>query len=73
MEDAMIINKQAYERGFKHGCVYKSYIRELNESGIGASSKAKYRMVNQDTIKEDSHLPLEEKGLDVDGLPFIGK
>ena len=31
MEDAMILNKGAYERGFGHGCVYKSYIRELNE------------------------------------------
>jgi DNA-directed RNA polymerase I subunit RPA2 len=31
MEDAMIINKSAYERGFAHGAVYKSYIRELNE------------------------------------------
>jgi DNA-directed RNA polymerase beta subunit len=31
MEDAMIINKSAYERGFGHGTVYKSYLRELNE------------------------------------------
>lgn len=31
MEDAMIMNKGAYERGFGHGCVYKSYVRELND------------------------------------------
>lgn len=31
MEDAMIINKSAYERGFAHGTVYKSYLRDLNE------------------------------------------
>jgi len=31
MEDAMIINKSAYERGFAHGAVYKSYLRDLNE------------------------------------------
>jgi len=37
MEDAMIINKSAYERGFGHGCVYKSYIKEVNESVGGAS------------------------------------
>ena len=24
MEDAMIISKSAFERGFGHGCVYKS-------------------------------------------------
>lgn len=41
MEDAMIINKSAYERGFGHGCVYKSYIKELNEQTMGGSSSAK--------------------------------
>lgn len=29
MEDAMIINKASYERGFAHGCVYKSEFVEL--------------------------------------------
>ena len=42
MEDAMIINKSAYERGFGHGSVYKSYLRELNE---GASTRSRYRLV----------------------------
>jgi len=48
MEDAMIINKSAYERGFGHGCVYKSYRRELNEQVVGgpSSQKSRYRMVN---------------------------
>ena len=31
MEDAMIMNKGTYERGFGHGCVYKSYIKQLND------------------------------------------
>ena len=31
MEDAMIINKGSYDRGFGYGSVYKSYMRELNE------------------------------------------
>lgn len=31
MEDAMIINKAAYERGFGHGCVYKTKIIDLDE------------------------------------------
>ena len=39
MEDAMIINKSAYERGLMHGAVYKSYIRELNEQTPGASAQ----------------------------------
>jgi hypothetical protein len=29
MEDAMIINKASYERGFAHGCVYKTEFFEL--------------------------------------------
>lgn len=47
MEDAMIINKGAYDRGFGHGCVYKSYIRDLNEnSGSNPASKSRYRLIN---------------------------
>ena len=47
MEDAMIINKSAYERGFAHGAVYKSFIHELNEvPSTGGSAKQRYRMVN---------------------------
>ena len=31
MEDAMILNKSSYERGFGHGCIYKSFSYDLNE------------------------------------------
>jgi len=31
MEDAMILNKSSYERGFGHGQIYKSYTYDLNE------------------------------------------
>mmetsp|Transcript_39857 Transcript_39857/g.38414 ORF Transcript_39857/g.38414 Transcript_39857/m.38414 type:complete len:91 (-) Transcript_39857:1142-1414(-) len=33
MEDAMILNKSAFERGFGHGAVYKSDLVEMNEPG----------------------------------------
>ncbi len=53
----MIINKSAYERGFGHGAVYKSYMRELNETssmGNGSSSaKSRYRMVNPKKFRDD--------------------
>ena len=50
MEDAMILNKGSYERGFGHGAVYKSYIKPLNESGKGRNKmidkkSAQQRMV----------------------------
>ena len=33
MEDAMIINKGSYERGFAHGSVYKSEVRNYTRPG----------------------------------------
>ena len=44
MEDAMIINKSAYERGFGHGTVYKSYLRDLNE-GSSQGARSKFRLI----------------------------
>jgi DNA-directed RNA polymerase I subunit RPA2 len=76
MEDAMIINKSAYERGFCHGAVYKSYIRELNETssmGSGSTAKNRFRMVDPTKYREDQRIDLESKGLDSDGLPYISK
>lgn len=77
MEDAMILNKGAYERGFGHGCVYKSYIRELNEtSSMGSSgSKSTFRMFNpkKKEMQKEAGINLSEHGLEPDGLPPIGK
>jgi DNA-directed RNA polymerase I subunit RPA2 len=41
MEDAMILNKQSYERGFAHGMVYSTELVELNEKSFGASRSSK--------------------------------
>jgi DNA-directed RNA polymerase I subunit RPA2 len=75
MEDAMIINKGAYDRGFGHGCVYKSYIKEVNPdtAGTGNSGKSRYRMVNHKKDEKTRGLDLKSKGLDADGTPHIGK
>ena len=43
MEDAMILNKSAHERGFAYGTVYKSYtvdLKELSGSRRATSSTA---------------------------------
>ena len=78
MEDAMIMNKGAYERGFGHGCVYKNYIHPLNEVS-GASShgtKSRFRMFQPkraEEMQQQVGIDLAEKGLDTDGLPFLGK
>lgn len=58
MEDAMIINKSAYQRGLGHGSIYKSEFVELKEQK---------NFFGRDPKNED----LNEK-LDTDGLPFLG-
>ncbi|KAL6447618.1 hypothetical protein ACFW04_000064 [Cataglyphis niger] len=58
MEDAMVINKASYERGFGHGTIYKSEFVNLND-------KKSYFARNPDK-------PELEKTLDIDGLPFVG-
>lgn len=74
MEDAMIINKGAYDRGFGHGCVYKSYVKEVNsdtaETSGASATKSRYRLINPSDKRATTEV--EEKGLDQDGLPYIG-
>ena len=76
MEDAMIINKGAYDRGFGHGCVYKSYIKEVNsdtaETSGTSATKSRYRLINPLADKK-AVTEIGEKGLDQDGLPYIGQ
>lgn len=57
MEDAMIINKSAYERGFAHGMIYKSETIELSNQSDRFAKDPDNAKVN---------------GLGLDGLPFIG-
>lgn len=58
MEDAMIINKSADERGFAHGSIYKSQFIELDGSSFFAR--------NPHDKKLDAFL-------DNDGLPYPGR
>lgn len=59
MEDAMIINKSSYERGFAHGSIYKAEFIELDH-------------MNSYFGRDPSNLKLVDS-LDTDGLPFISK
>ena len=58
MEDAMIINKSAYERGLAHGMIYKSEFIELKNQ--------------TDYFSRDPKKPELSKKLDTDGLPNAG-
>lgn len=71
MEDAMILNKSALERGFGHGSIYKSQIIDLKtvraESGTSGQPEVHFGMGPD--VKEDS---TKRKTLDQDGLPYLG-
>lgn len=58
MEDAMIINKSASERGFAHGSIYKSQFVELDGTSFFARNPHDKKL---DTF------------LDNDGLPYPGR
>jgi DNA-directed RNA polymerase I subunit RPA2 len=66
MEDAMIINKMSYERGFMHGVVYKTKLIDL-AAGRAPGDPVTKRFGNTD---ESGNLVAE--GLGEDGLPIVG-
>ncbi|KAI3622965.1 DNA-directed RNA polymerase [Malassezia furfur] len=71
MEDAMILNKSAYERGFGYGTVYKSEAINLRDlvGGARASGALPVHFGFGDDVRADD---ARRTQLDVDGLPFVG-
>ncbi|KAI5477061.1 DNA-directed RNA polymerase I subunit RPA2 [Pseudohyphozyma bogoriensis] len=70
MEDAMILNKSAHERGFAHGTIYKSHIVDLKTVKADKAAggvPAVHFGVGPDIRGEEKRV-----GLDDDGLPFLG-
>jgi DNA-directed RNA polymerase I subunit RPA2 len=76
MEDAMILNKSAHERGFAYGTVIKSQTVDLQEQPGASKSKISPTLhfgIGNDVIVEagpKQHHCVEF--LDMDGLPRIG-
>ncbi|PWN40687.1 beta and beta-prime subunits of DNA dependent RNA-polymerase [Ceraceosorus guamensis] len=71
MEDAMILNKSAHERGFGYGSVYKSETVDLTDMH-GASTSAgilNLRFALGHDVDVESKV---RNTIDVDGLPIIG-
>jgi DNA-directed RNA polymerase I subunit RPA2 len=72
MEDAMIINKGSFQRGFGHGTVYKTIIADIEAEAklMGASSvgnEVRLVFANREINGEK-----EYSKLGVDGLPLVG-
>mmetsp|Transcript_23061 Transcript_23061/g.51189 ORF Transcript_23061/g.51189 Transcript_23061/m.51189 type:complete len:514 (-) Transcript_23061:148-1689(-) len=86
MEDAMILNKSSYERGFGHASVYKTMqidLQEENEKSGTSRKGGKARTVFGNRKNEIRRAKLTGKdhtsgserecpSLDEDGLPFVG-
>lgn len=83
MEDAMIISKGSFERGFGHGSVYKTFVIDLEEeekrlSQVGSKPALKFCNVKQHPLNSDNNENdmVGEKyceELDFDGLPHEGE
>jgi DNA-directed RNA polymerase I subunit RPA2 len=71
MDDAMILNKSAHERGFGHGTIYKTKICDLEEGNRkNRSSKSVNKLFG---FAPGGLVRAAWKGtLDDDGLPYIG-
>ncbi|KAG7097383.1 hypothetical protein E1B28_004733 [Marasmius oreades] len=74
MEDAMILNKSAHERGFAYGTVYKSQVVDLQEEAKGRkqSEITLHFGLGRDIRRYGDKAHSCVEFLDRDGLPFIG-
>ena len=71
MDDAMILNKSAHERGFAHGTVFKTKVVHIDETNKRARSKRSAKMLfgfaPSSNVTEAIRMHLDD-----DGLPRVG-
>ena len=71
MDDAMILNKSASERGFSHGTIFKTKVVHIDEANKRLRAKTSAKMLfgfaPGSTVSERMR-----KHLDDDGLPHLG-
>ncbi|KAL8954014.1 MAG: hypothetical protein Q9222_000136, partial [Ikaeria aurantiellina] len=71
MDDAMIINKSAHERGFGHGTIYKTKVIRLDEKT--RSTRSVRSITKLFGFAPNSFISSATRSkVDKDGLPFIG-
>ena len=70
MDDAMILNKFAHERGFAYGTMYKTKIIRLDDTSRVRSKLTTKALFG---FAPNAHInPLTKEHLDADGLPIVG-
>ncbi|KAJ2240745.1 DNA-directed RNA polymerase I subunit rpa2, partial [Coemansia sp. RSA 454] len=68
MEDAMILNKSAHERGFGYGTIYKTEYVDLGKFRKSGDPISTHFGVGRDMLANDSIIDR----IDMDGLPYPG-
>ncbi|KAJ1760031.1 hypothetical protein GGH19_005261 [Coemansia sp. RSA 1807] len=68
MEDAMILNKSAHERGFGYGTIYKTEYVDLGKFRKSGDPISTHFGVGRDMLANDSIMDR----IDMDGLPYPG-
>lgn len=71
MDDAMILNKSAHERGFGHGTIYKTKKISLKDDSRTRSSATIEKMFG--FAPNNTQKPWQRETLDDDGLPYVGQ
>lgn len=73
MEDAMILNKSAHERGFAHGTVYKSLIIDLKHQKDAQKPNGHNLHFGLGKLDNPLRKPdLVREWIHTDGLPLVG-
>lgn len=65
MEDAMILNKSSFERGFGHAVVYKSEFYDISDRNVRGEPRSHFFGVKDKKFTG--------RTLEVDGLPAVGQ
>ncbi|KAJ2548989.1 hypothetical protein EV175_004616 [Coemansia sp. RSA 1933] len=68
MEDAMILNKSAYERGFGYGSIYKTEYVDLSRFSKSGDVPTTHFGLGRDAL---ANTEVTER-IDMDGLPYAG-
>lgn len=72
MDDAMILNKSAHERGFGHGTIYK--VKKIDLADDGQRSRSSKNIKKLFGFPPGGMIKAEWKALlDEDGLPYVGR
>ncbi len=75
MEDAMILNKSAFERGLKHGVVYKSEFYDISDREVRGEPRSHFFGFGHGGTTAAAARPGREAPttVEVDGLPAVGQ